>query len=206
MLDQFTVPQEKGKDSQVSVFEFEVEGWHTSKPALRFETDQSMQSNSVRAGEVETAIDNYAMQRGYRLQKPFEKFEVIAVYDTDFHSSVATANLRKQIVSHPRYERAIAATRQEKNQILAKYGRQIDQLKELISCLEKREAVELEAVKQNIISDQIEILNTLDIPEIINERDMRWLKKPIEKIEHDHYKQYHRKIPANAEQIIELLD
>lgn len=218
LVDTFTVKQERGQDSTVQVFEEWHKSWPCDKRAFRFVSDQSLASNSDRAWKVEKAIENYAKPLGFdtNRNKP-EKNEWLVYYDENFHSHMNEFKLRTEIQNHPTYQAKSQEALERRDAINREYGVAIRQLKNLVSALEARNQKELDNISQELIATQLQILNSLEIPEVLGEQDRKFLFEPnypITRVEMDHYDNYGQgyfaqdngKLPDNLNSIMTLLD
>lgn len=209
MLNQFTVQQEKGKDSTVEIYQVTIQDWPRDKQALVFVTDQSLQSNSERTWNVEKAIENYAHPKGYQRDKSFdEKNKLTFIYSPEFHSGQIEFSIREQIKNDERYKSAASDAIQETNYINSKYGEAISQLKDILHQLEEKNRNELKQVAQDLIQTQVLIANEIDIPNELLEHHRKFIfdpSHPYIKLEMDHYRKYNYDESKRLDWILELL-
>ena len=186
-MAQFTVPQETGLDSTVTVSSHTgSEGQHVTY--LNFVTNQSLLVNSNRAWNVCKAIKDYAYQRGYRIDdKDFNKFEAIATYDPSLHSHVEIDKVRDQVKADPHYQKAAQLAEAQAQTINKEYGRATRLLKNLAKALENRQRLELKRVGVQLSVVQREIMDNLFVPPEVNEQDRGRLDKLFVQLEVDHY-------------------
>lgn len=211
-IEVLTVKQDRGQDSTVQVFEEVRVSWPQDIKVLRFVSDQSLNVNSDRAWNVHKAIDNYAKPLGFDTNrvKP-DKNELTASYNPTFHSHMAEFQLREQVKTDARYQAKRDANAEQQNIINRQYGIAIRQLKNLITELERRNHQELDALNQELIDTQIEILQGLDIPEVLTEQHKRFLLEPnypIDQVKMDAYAEYGQrgKLPTDLNSILSLLN
>lgn len=194
---QFTVKQDKGKDSLVEITETIITGWPRDRKALIFTTDQSLQSTSDRTWNVAKAIKDYANPLGYQHSKSLdEKYSVTFIYDESFHSGQVEFAIRKQVQADSRYQKASEVALQSRDDVNKRYGTAIRQLKNLIYKLEQQNQNELHKIKTELIQTQVEIVNELGIPPEVNEHHRKFLLEPhypYTKIDTDSYDYYGQK-------------
>lgn len=203
--NQFTVEQKTGQNSLVTVYE--ETNYHPTR--LRFETGQVLDSQSDRAWNVNKAIKDYALERGYRIETTY-KYEVIAVYDKDLHSHVETWKVKETIQSDPRYQEAARAAEAERDRINREYGRAIRLLKNLVFALEECNRKELERIAAGLVAVQTEVAGGLAVPAVVDDLDRKQFEHwPLVKIERDSYAGYGVKqgeLPAELDSILALLE
>jgi len=209
-FDTFTVKQERGHDSMVQVYQEIQPGWPIDKQILRFVSDQSLTSNSERAGTVEHAIEEYARQRGFDIGRP-DKNEIVAVYNPSSHSSYCEYQIRQQITADVRYQVKVTEAEKRRDDFNREYGIAIVQLKNLVFALEKRNRKELDTIKQELITTQLKVLQDIEIPEVLNEQHRKFLfepSHPIAQMQMDNYADYGQrgKLPDDLNKILDLLN
>jgi hypothetical protein len=179
MSDKFIVKQEKGKDSEVEVFEITINSFPRNKQALVFTTDQSLFSQSDRAYNVQKAIDEYASPKGYRRDSSFdEKNKQVHVYSQDHHSLMTEFAIREQVKADPRFISAASDAVQEMHYINNEYGSLINKLKSIVNKLENENRDKLKQIAQELIQTQVLIVKEVDIPDYVLEHHRKFLLEP----------------------------
>lgn len=204
-IDSFVVKQERGQDSWVNVEEGFIYGYPNDKKTLVFITEQSLHSNSDRAWNVEKAIEQYANEQGYEVQKPYEdKFKVVAIYSEDHYSRMLAYKLREEIKKHPVFLDASEEAKAEADRLDKEYGKHIADLKYLIYLLEKSLDKKLKEIATLLVNEQIEIIEELG-SDGIKDYHLFADKHPLVEIK-PHYYKTSNDIPDSLDDILPLLD
>lgn len=217
-VESFTVSQERGQDSTIQVFEEVYKSYPRDTKALRFVSDQSLASQSDRAWNVEKAIKDYAHPKGYDTSRyaQKEKNEWTVFYNANFHSHMEEFRLRESIKADPNYKVKVADNLIAADKINREYGIAIRQLKNLVVALEKRNQEELDQLNEELIAVQKDILSKLEISNVLNEQDKKFLFEPnypIDQVKIDSYNNYgqgyvpqgNAKFPTDLNSIMSLL-
>jgi len=171
----FEVKQNTGKNSTVEVEEIVIPAYPKSKKGLKFTTDQSLNSGSDRAWNVEKAIKDYANSRGYAQQTGLDtKFE--RVYVRDGH--MIEYNIRQGVKSDSRYQDAEQDALGKCSKVNEKYGVAIRQLKNLISKLENKNREELSKVREELIQVQVSVACEIGIPNDLDDHHKKTILEP----------------------------
>lgn len=211
---QFTVKQQKGKDSTVKIRKVTMTGWPEDKKILIFETDQSLSSQSDRAWNVHKAIENYAHPKGYHLDQTHPKngkHELVFVYNAHHHSTSGEFEIRTKVQNDERYQDAAEVAKQKQYEINSIYGVAIRQLKNLTFALEKKNDEELERIKQELIDIQVSLVQEIDIPEYVQDFERKRLLEPnypYTEIKADNTYNYHGQrdiFPDSINRMLKLL-
>lgn len=179
-MDEFTVKQDHGGDSVVTVHQdtrYDPFGGHI--PLLVFHTGQSLKSQSGRAWNVKEAIRTYCYERGYRIEEETPQ-TITARYDPQTHSGYAFGQLRDAIQADPRYRAQMQRVDEAKVALVRKYGSSLSQLRNLIAALEKAAHEAEKQIDQETADVQAEIVAGLDLPPHLLPYQREALTKPFQ--------------------------
>ena len=212
MTTTFTVAQERGGDTVVTVTTETRKDWPEDREYLLFETDQSLTTQSGRAWNVNEAIKSYCRARGYRINETTRR-NVTAVYHPESHSQVGWYNIIMATKADPRYKASQTECEHRRDEINQVYGGTIAQLRNLIRNLESRNDALLNELNAQLIETQLHILTDIEIPAHVQGIDRKRLEQPsypIDQMKSSNYysldSQGRDILPADLAPILALLD
>jgi hypothetical protein len=204
-IDTLTVQQQRGSDITLNVFRAVFHGWRGDIPALLFETEQILTSDSNRAWDANKTIEQYARERGYIASGDPGRHQVSALYSAEAHSDMLAQKIQKQIKADDRFQAVKDKALAAHAHIDREYGTLINKLKNLTSQLEDRCRQEQRRLVDDVIHIQAQVAQEVGLPEQISDTDRERLlfpRQPLIDLSPNHYYQrYSRNIPTEEELI-----